>query len=244
MVEHPETVTALLRGLAVLQALCGKKVQSIRDLHSITGLPKPTLVRLLKTLIEAGYVYAMPDPTAYGVTAKVLSLAAGFEPGRYLTDRLGAALQRFQQSVPWPSDLAIFDGEEMVILGTSRQPGKLSVNREVGARVDARKTALGRAFLAYMPEADIKLPFSPEELVEFQTVLQTVRTRGYATSDRENLTTICALAAPVLQNEAIAASLNIIVVADAMSMAELELLYANSLVVAALEMSSLMSKTR
>lgn len=242
-----ETVTALVRGLTLLQGLSSGGVQSIRQLHAATGLPKPTIVRLLNTMIEAGYVFVTDNAPAYGVTAKVLSLAEGFELGRHLTQRLGATVRRFQQSIPWPSDLAVFDGDSMVILETSRQPGVLSVNRRVGARVDATRTALGRAFTAFMPEAmqdawTMRLPDT--ERCEYYRRLEHIRERGYAISDCENLPTIRALAAPVLQAGHAVASLNVIVVADAMGMADIESRYASPLLQATREMSDLLGSAR
>ena len=242
-----DVVTALLRGLDVLQALSTGGTQSIRQLHATTGLPKPTLVRLLKTLIEAGYVYATQDGPGYAVTAKVLTLAGGFELGRHLTDRLGDALRRFQLSLPWPSDLAVFDGEGMVILGTSRQPGVLSVNRRVGARVDASRTALGRAYLAFVAPPVraawlARLPMAERALLSER--LRQTQERGYAISDRENLPTIRAVAAPVLQEGEPVASLNVIVVADVMAMADIEARYAGTLLQTAREMASLLAPSK
>jgi IclR family transcriptional regulator, mhp operon transcriptional activator len=42
----PDIVTALLRGVDVLKTLGTDWSQSIRELHTATGLPKPALVRL------------------------------------------------------------------------------------------------------------------------------------------------------------------------------------------------------
>ncbi|MGE3159998.1 MAG: helix-turn-helix domain-containing protein, partial [Xanthobacteraceae bacterium] len=52
----PQTVHALERGLSVLAAINEFAPASLSILVDATGLPKATVVRLLHTLREAGYV--------------------------------------------------------------------------------------------------------------------------------------------------------------------------------------------
>lgn len=99
-----------------------------------------------RNIIKAGYVYSTRDVPAYGVTVKVRTLAAGFDSGRHLMNRLGEALQRLQWSIPRPSDLGIFDGEAIMILGTSRQPGVLSVTAKSAHELMQRGRLLGELF--------------------------------------------------------------------------------------------------
>lgn len=240
-------VTALLRGLAVLEAVAARGAVSIKDLHAATGFPKATLVRLLETLIHAGYVRASGDdrPT-YGLTARALGLAGRFDQGRHLVATIGPVLAEFQSTIPWPSDLGVFDRDAMVILETSRRPGVLSISRQVGSRVPAALTALGRAYLAFLPTAEWhdcvaalrQTTGQPKNVKRFETLLTSVRAKGYASSDRENRPDIRALAAPVMAGTRVVASVNVIVVAEAMTMAELEKRYAKPLLAAAGRMSA------
>jgi IclR family transcriptional regulator, mhp operon transcriptional activator len=200
-------VTALLSGLAVLEAVAAQGAASIKDLHTATGYPKATLVRLLETLIHAGYVRASAgDRPTYALTARALGLAVRFDQGRHLVAAIGPVLTEFQAAIPWPSDLAVFDRDAMVILETSRRPGVLSVNRQIGSRVPAVPTALGRAYLAFLPEAERRDCLTvlrqgtgqPKDMKRFEALLLSVREKGYASSDRENRPDIRALAAPVM----------------------------------------------
>ena len=80
-----EPVTAILRGLAVLETIAAKGPVAIKDLHAATGLPKSTLVRLIETLIHAGYVYSTGSEPLYALSARSLTLAGGFDRGRRIT---------------------------------------------------------------------------------------------------------------------------------------------------------------
>src|SRR5690606_29472148 len=61
--------------LVVLNQQC---VSTVHDIHRATGMPKPTIVRLLETLIAAGFVSRIPDGKGYQVTSQVSALSCGF----------------------------------------------------------------------------------------------------------------------------------------------------------------------
>ncbi|MBN8939810.1 MAG: helix-turn-helix domain-containing protein [Rhizobiales bacterium] len=241
-----EPVTALLRGLTVLEAVAAAGAASIKDLHARTGIPKATLVRILETLIHAGYVYCSGAQPLYALTARPLNLAAGFDKGRHLVAVVGPILVEFQAAIPWPSDLGMFDRDAMVILETSRRPGVLSVSRRVGSRVTAVRTALGRAYLAFLPDRqrqaaliELKaLAEEPKNIARFDADLAVTRARGYALSDQENQPDIRAIAAPVFDGSGVVASVNVIVVAEAMSIAELQERYSRQLLAITARMSA------
>lgn len=239
-------VNAVLRAMKVLEAIAAEKRTTVNDLYKATGFPKPTLVRLLETFIHAGYVQAEGAPTSYSLTPRALFLASGFNSATHLRTVVGAILAEFQRGVSWPTDLAMFDRDAMVIVETNREPGVLSVNRQVGSRVTAVRTALGRAYLAHVPdpartgmlETLQRLTKEPEDIAAFDAVLETVRRQGFATSDQENLPNIRSVAVPVFGQDGVIASLNIIVLANVMTMSALKKKYVSLLKSAAEKMSA------
>ena len=95
MAEAP--VESVRRAIHLLHELNRQRVSSVRHLHHATGLPKPTIVRLLDTLIALGYVVNDRRQGGYQVTSLVRSLSAGFhgdplvvEAARPVDDRLHA----------------------------------------------------------------------------------------------------------------------------------------------------------
>jgi IclR family mhp operon transcriptional activator len=237
-----EPIGALLRGLEVLRALNEDGPQAIKDLHRVTGIAKPTLVRIVETLQHAGYVGPGDADRRYAVTPRVLGLANGYEEQRWLMDVAGPLLDEFRASAGWPVELGVFDADAIVILNTSRQAGYLSVNRKPGSRVSLLKTALGRAYLGALPDESCaallsRLALLPEEAFEvarsprqYRQLLDQVRERGYATADRETLTNGRALAVAIVVDGEPIASVNLVAHASAMSMVEFEQKWAQKLV--------------
>ena len=53
--ERPAPAQVLLRGLSLLEALNRRAVGSVEELAQDSRLPKSTIVRMLNTLVLAGY---------------------------------------------------------------------------------------------------------------------------------------------------------------------------------------------
>ena len=52
-----KTINALERGLDVLRKLDERHGQSLAELHAATGIPKPSLLRILDTLEASGFAW-------------------------------------------------------------------------------------------------------------------------------------------------------------------------------------------
>ena len=52
-----KSINALARGLQVLQVLQTSQGMSLAALHGRTGVPKASLLRILKTLMEQGFIW-------------------------------------------------------------------------------------------------------------------------------------------------------------------------------------------
>lgn len=224
-------VAALLRGLDVLRVVNQAGAADVRTLHAETGHDKATIVRMLETLIHAGYV--VQEAGCYRPTGKVLQLSAGYDRMRQFEQVLTPVMAGFRAEVGWPSDFAMPDGTEMIVIETSRDHGPLSFNRRKGFRAPVLATSLGRAYLAYCPEAErdtllrqlrdraaaVSAPFPSG--AELTALLETVRQDGFATmdpgySDQEYGGTFWALAVPV-QGARLYGALNLMLLRQAVS---------------------------
>lgn len=224
-------VSALKRGLQVLRALNEHGISQVKDIHRVTGLPKPTVVRMLETLSAAGYV-TRGGQGGYRLTAGVLSLSQGFDSADFLLQAAIPVLAAMRDEFAWPVELAVFDRDAMVVLGTGASPGTMSLNRPSGSRLPMLVTALGRSYLAFCPAEErehalnlLRGSTDPKNALarEEQTVariLDETRRNGYAVNDREHLTTTRAVAAPVLVHGRPAACISMMVIAAAMTMTQ------------------------
>lgn len=86
---------SLERALDLLEHLAqGEEPQRFTDLHRDLGIPRPVLSRLLKALVERGYVQRDGDGRAYRRGASVLGLSRGLNWAPHSRKALSAVGQR------------------------------------------------------------------------------------------------------------------------------------------------------
>jgi len=181
-------VQSVQRALRLLSELNKQRVTTVGDLHQRTGLPKPTIVRLLETLIEAGYVSSDPRLGGYQVTSQVGMLRV-VEAARPWAINLTRELK-------WPASLAVLSGDAVVVSFSTIPDSPVSpFHATINMRLSLISRGLGRAYLAFCPRAERDLlvrmlaasrdpedhPDDLEEVVRH--LVRSVRSRGFAERD-------------------------------------------------------------
>lgn len=147
-----EPVRAIVRGLSVLRAVSEEGPLTAMEAARRTGLPQPTIIRILETLIEAGYVDRGSD-ARYRVTARTRTLSRGFDLETRLVELAEPLLEELRAEIGWPSNLASFDRDAMVIAYTNRSAYGLSIPGRLGARIPLLATGVGIVQLAHLAPA-------------------------------------------------------------------------------------------
>jgi len=196
MTEGLKSIAALRRGLDVLFAIEQSSSVTLLELHRQTLIPKATLLRILKTLRESGWVQRDADNGCYVRTPVAMPSDAAAQWRSRLTALAAQPRAALQRRLVWPTDLAVRHGNAMLVLDTHRPLVGLSVNyRVIGFRPHMLASALGRCYLAFCQKAEREeilavLARSPYEVDQasrrrpaVQQMLTQVRQRGYASRD-------------------------------------------------------------
>ncbi|WP_250499206.1 IclR family transcriptional regulator [Caballeronia sp. GAWG1-5s-s] len=151
-----DEVTALARGLDVLRRIAAADAPvSNRELTEWTGIPKPTVSRITATLVGAGLLLRLPDSERFVLTASVLELSNGFLRNFDIRARARPFLIALAERTGLSVHLAVRDRLEMVVIDAIRPRSAVLVSRlEVGGRMDLSRTAVGRAYLSVLSDAD------------------------------------------------------------------------------------------
>lgn len=191
-----KTIRALDRALHIVETLARQESCSLADLHRLTELPKPTLLRLLKSLVARGYVrqsvidgrysasIILPDTTGHEVRPELVRLAELAMPHVVAMTR----------AIGWPSDLYFKDSHHMTLVDTTRPISPFHVPlQDRNARLNFFGSGTGLACLSVLPDAQIKALFNntaPEMIWRperfgltwrrLQSVLEQARSNGYA----------------------------------------------------------------
>ncbi|MBX3605739.1 MAG: IclR family transcriptional regulator [Piscinibacter sp.] len=150
-----ETVSALDRGLALLHCFdAGQRALGASDLARLTGIPRPSVIRLAATLVAHRLLRVEPGGERYLLGAGVVSLAHQFLTGLDLRAAARGPMQALAERSGGSVYLAVRDGLEMVLVEACRSPTTMLAARlDVGSRVPLPNSALGRAWLGALDDA-------------------------------------------------------------------------------------------
>jgi len=200
-------VEALARGLEVIRSFDRIHVkQTISQISERTLLARPTVLRLLLTLQELGYVRSQDN--LYSLTPKVVDLGMAYVSALGLYGAAKPHMENLSLEVDQTVSLAELDGSDIVYTARVEVPKIVSVGVTVGARLPSASTALGRILLADVPDTELRdilrtptmsmfIPRTHFTAEEIRPRLQLVREQGWAESDEDLQYGVQAIAAPI-----------------------------------------------
>ena len=193
------TTRTLSRGLDVLEALAAADELGLGPsaVAEQVGLDKATVTRLLRTLVETGYVAQDDFSRRYRLTGKILRLAHGVKAQLDLQRVARPHLKRLREDLGETVHLGVREGVEVFYVEKLVSDNSIQLVSEVGQTMPLHTTALGKAILAALPEADrealyLQMDFAPRtartirSVEQFRAEIARTQTRGYAIDDREN----------------------------------------------------------
>ncbi len=216
-------VQGLAKGLAVLRALNMHNDSTALRLSELVHLPRPTVYRLLETLIDAGYVRRGPNGNTFRLTFAVRALGSGYSDEAWVTEVAVPVLEDLRREVVWPSDIATYDNGAMVIRETTNSSSPLAVlPGRAGHRPQILSTALGRCYLAFCPppeqESILRILSSrghreskaAANRSAVMRMIKTTRARGFSVREGGQQPGTTSISVPVMHGGRILAAINII----------------------------------
>lgn len=229
--ENNRGIRSVERAIDLLQALNRRPLSTLHDLHRDTGLPKPSIVRLLRTLEAKGLAAQSSSYGTYQLLGRVKSLSSGFHHEPLIIEVGEEIMIDFTKREGWPLALALFDLNAMVVRASSIPYTSLSLfHSSLNMRLSMVSRALGRAYLAHSTPNEQKIILEivkhsqdPEDAIArdeeaMARMIEQVRERGYATRDPLIETRSSTIAVPVRENGRVVACLGFTWIAAAMSM--------------------------
>lgn len=187
-------VQSLRRAFGVLEALADAGgASSLSQLASQAGLPLPTIHRLVRTLVELGYLRQEPS-RQYALGPRLIRL--GETSSRMLGTWARPVLVDLARETGESANLAVLDGDQVVYVGQAQSHHSMRMFTEVGRRVSPHCTAVGKAILALLSPDQVQAllrrtgleAYTPRTITDpdaFATALRRIREQGYAVDDEE-----------------------------------------------------------
>lgn len=195
------TVRAVERAIGILQSFTPEQPSlSVIDLKARTGLSRPTLYRLLATLIGCKLVKAEGDPQRfsldYGVAAFTRSWAAQID----IVALANPILEVLREETGETVSLLVFQDDALLCVQELPSRHGLAISRGLGRMQEhLSQGASGKAILAHLGDVAIRriLATLPADHSPVEAALARVRAEGCSISYGEVLVGVVAMAAPV-----------------------------------------------
>ncbi|MEZ5792760.1 MAG: IclR family transcriptional regulator C-terminal domain-containing protein [Nitratireductor sp.] len=221
---------SLRRGIAVIESIKSHEPCGLHQIHQDTGLPKPTLLRILDTLESLGVVFRPIDDKRYRLGANGILASRDRDIRAVLQEVSVPILMNLCRDIAWPSDLVIPDGNSMVVVASNRMLSPFPIKPTGhGHHPDMLLTAVGRIYLA-CSDADtrnaiiqgirMEQPDHPllQNIPTLETLLAETKAKGYGVRSDYKHDGFGAIAVPVFVGAKPIACLNLFYYRSAVSL--------------------------
>jgi DNA-binding IclR family transcriptional regulator len=154
-IRETPPIRSLDRGLAILRAFRpGIGGLGNAEIAQRTGLPRATVSRLTRTLVDAGFLVFDLRAGVYRLGPPFLGFAQSVREASIVLQTALPLMREVAEGLRINVGLAVVDAGEMIYLDSVRK-SRLGLFRHVqpGSRLPIAETALGRAWLAGLPAA-------------------------------------------------------------------------------------------
>ncbi len=202
-------VQSVGRALKILTCFSLSKPElTLIDICEMTGLPKPTVFRLLSTLESKQFIERTSDHQRYSVGIRLFELGNVYLANLSIERVISPYMQRITQKFNIACNLAILDDGQVVYIASTITSGPFQYAPIIGFRHFIHCSALGKALVIDHPEDVISsvlstkgMPnLSPNTITEpedFFADLNKTRKLGYMIDDQEGAVGIYCMAVPI-----------------------------------------------
>lgn len=195
------------RGLEVIKSFDAQTpAMTLTEVAKKNDLSRASARRFLLTLQKLGYVSS--DGKQFRLTARVLDLGYSY----LSTLNFGGVITRYMEEVTLKlgesCSASVLDGQSIVYIARVPVRGLLPINLQIGAKLPAYATSMGRVLLAAMPQEHLDIflaeapfealtPYTLTEASQLREEVDKVRQQGYAINDQQLELGLRSVAVPV-----------------------------------------------
>jgi IclR family KDG regulon transcriptional repressor len=207
--ESPYQIQVLDRALALLEVLSHKGPDlTLAQLSELLKLHKSTAHRLIMVLERHRLIEKNSNTGKYRLGLKLFELGTKAIGQLDLRERARPFLERAVLETGETVHLCVYDDGEVVYLDKVEPTRSVRLASSVGRRNPAYCTAVGKALMAFLPEAEVEIASAKfgfrqltrktiSNMLELKAELARVRKQGYAVDNEENEEGVCCVGAPV-----------------------------------------------
>lgn len=203
-----ETVKSAQRALEVLELLTRlEEPVTFTGIAERLGYPRSSLHGLLRTLVSTGWA-ELDGAGRYTLGIRTLEAGNAYARSLSLVDRARPLMARIAATIDETVQLAVLDGVHNVYVAKIDGGQALTLASEVGRRLPAHATGVGKVLLADLPRAELDRRLTGVRLArltqntitrraELHAALNTIRQRGFGMDNEEYTSGVRCVAVPI-----------------------------------------------
>jgi DNA-binding IclR family transcriptional regulator len=200
---------SVARALTILDFF-GKATEElgVREIARRMAVSASIVQRLVGTLASFGYLEQSPVSRRYRIGYKAFQVGNAYLSGSDVSETSLPELRAMADRDGLNTFLGVLREGAVVYLATIQAAGPIAIRNAPGSRTFLHSTALGKALLAGLTDAEVGALLGPQpyhrltaktktRLQPLLADLRSVRALGYSISDGENLENVISIGAPL-----------------------------------------------
>src|SRR5436309_3910107 len=191
----------------------GQNGLTARELAQKLGAPRTSVADLLKVLEGRGFVAPTAEGHGWRLDFRVAQLGNAYLHEFSVREVGRAAMRELSRRTGLTTQMAVLDHTDIVYIerqDASRRRSEPHVVTDIGSRLPAYCTSLGKAMLAFIPDDEVDRLYDMPgmlasrtkntitTLARLKSELAAIRRRGYAVDPEETTAGIVCLGTPIL----------------------------------------------
>lgn len=202
-------LSSVENALKVLECFTIDKTEKrVTQIANELNLAKSTISRLLKTLLNEGYVKKNPETQKYSLGNKILTLYSALISNMEIVKEAHPILEELAKSTSESVQLAEIEGSNVIYMEQIKSSYPIQIFAHIGRINPIHCTSSGKLLLAYQNVENIEKTLSNNELEKYTSSTITdinilkkelleIRRLGYCFIENEFIEGIVSIAAPI-----------------------------------------------
>jgi IclR family transcriptional regulator, acetate operon repressor len=159
---------SVARTFDILEAVSARGGATAKEIADATGLPLPTVYRLVRELLDGDYLVHIREDKRFELGYKLHALGVSLHEQIGVSRQVRAEVVALHQQVGAAAYLAVHRGSQIVVVFTADSPEHPRLpTLDFGFHEAAHATALGKILLAWMDDAERLRLLDPEPMPRY-----------------------------------------------------------------------------